>query len=370
MAPGCTTNQGCEQHQPRTYGSFRLRDAGRQQGGLVGPGPYHGRMERPPFRASCVGVVLCAALLLRASAAHAQATPAAPPGRDTSSWTDGIITSVGAGATLGGGLGGTVVGDGALGYQHPVAGISLSGSFNATDRIQGNTGLDARRVNLALQAWLAPGRAATRFEIRSALAMVDYATSRLELANDQSLFQENSFMLRMHVIAGLRHEPSPRQAFGIWLGLGAQAEGYDSGVATRIGGGQFRFTGGLSGSFSSVVTLAARGYYSVLDGTLSLRGSVDAATFQIEHDSYSFQLDRAVTQTLERRRARQNRLDGAAVPGRRCSGVLRLRPGPARGARRVSLQRGRRAGDDDQGPPRWRGPPAHGVLSIWAGCAR
>lgn len=257
-------------------------------------------MLGPRSRVGCIRAGLVLALLVHASTAHAQT---AAQDEKTRSWTDGIIARAAAGATIGG-LGGSLVGRGALGYQWPIAGIKLSGDLGATDRVQGNAALDARRVNLELEAWLAPGHSATRFEIRPALAMVDYATSRLELANDQSLFHENSLMLRMHIIAALRHERE-NEAFGIWLGLGGQAEGYESAVATRSGRGQFGFSGGLSGSFSSVVTLRARGYYSLFHGILSLRGSVYAGTFQIEHDSYSFQLDRAVTQTLQRHRARQ-----------------------------------------------------------------
>lgn len=262
--------------------------------------PYHTRMRGRQSRGGCVRAGFLLALLVRASTAHAE-----PPAQDegTRSWTDGIIARAAGGVTLGG-LGGAIVGHGAVGYQRPVAGLMLSGDFGATDRVEGNAALDARRMNLELEAWLAPGHAATRFELRPALAVVDYATSRLDLANDESLFHESSFMLRMRLIAALRHE-RPNEAFGIWLGLGGQAEGYDSAVATRTGGGSYRFSGGLSGSFSSVVTLDARGYYSLLHGIVSLRGSVDAKTFQIEHDSYSFQLDRVVTQTLQRHRARQ-----------------------------------------------------------------
>ncbi len=257
-------------------------------------------MRGPRFRVGAIRAGPLLVLLLRASTAHAQP---AQQQVGTRSWTDGIIARAAAGATIGG-LGGTLVGRGALGYQWPIAGIRLSGDLGATDRVQGNAALDARRMDLELEGWLAPGHSATRFEIHPALAMVDYATSRLQLANDQSLFHENSLMLRMHILAALRHE-GDNEAFGIWLGLGGQAEGYESAIATRSGRGQFGFSGGLSGSFSGVVTLRARGYYSLFRGIVSLRGSVYAQTFQIEHDSYSFQLDRAVTQTLQRHRAQQ-----------------------------------------------------------------
>lgn len=97
-------------------------------------------------------------------------------------------------------------------------------------------------------------------------------------------------MLRLHAILGLRHQPRDTLALGLWLGLGLQAEGYESARLSESSQGSWRLGGGLSGSFSGVGSLRGRGYWAVVPDTVSVRGMVDTSIFHITHADGTLQL--------------------------------------------------------------------------------
>jgi hypothetical protein len=231
-------------------------------------------------------------------------TPSDPPAR-AGRPGDGLVLDASlAVPTVGvGGVG--LVGDFALGYHGTKAGVVASAGLDDSDRVEGSAAVVGRRFALSLDGWLSPGSSATRVEVRPSFGLVDHSSTRLDVAANQGLFHENSLFLRTQLLIGVRHEPDPDVAIGLWLGGGASLEGYGADSVVRQGGGGFHLGGGLSGTASGVGTLRFRAYVAPWPGAVSLRARVDAMIFAITHDAYFFDLSRQVTTTTDAHRSTQ-----------------------------------------------------------------
>jgi hypothetical protein len=221
----------------------------------------------------------------------APATSSADPlGATTAPRKDGFILDLNGGVprlSLGGV---NVVGDLAVGYQAPLGGVALAVALDAYDHVEGTAASDTRRLKINLDGWLTPGSKTLRLELRPSLAIVDYATKAIDLGADRSIFQENSLMVRIHAILGLRYTPDDDHALGVWLTGGLQGEGYESGKISESSRSGWRLSGGLNASLSGVAALRVKSYWAILPGTISTRFLADASIFHITHADGSLEL--------------------------------------------------------------------------------
>lgn len=118
--------------------------------------------------------------------------------------------------------------DALVGLQLPQGGLIARGGLNAYDLTTATTAEDLTAPQGQLDLWYTSAPAPWRWEARAQLRVAAYDTSRVSLLPGDNILQDaSSLTLRGLLLVGLRAEEGP-DAFGLWLGAGAQREDFSA----------------------------------------------------------------------------------------------------------------------------------------------
>lgn len=142
-------------------------------------------------------------------------------------WAENILADINIGTVSLSDRGYAFAGDLLLGYQTSDFGVDLRGAVYEYDLSKDRRIIQISQRELQLEGWLNLGREELSFEIRGEGKVAFFDSTRISAVPGESLlFDETSYMGRGLGLFGVRAQPSPYFAGGLWLGGGFQYEDY------------------------------------------------------------------------------------------------------------------------------------------------
>ncbi len=142
-------------------------------------------------------------------------------------WAENILADINIGTVSLSDRGYAFAGDLLLGYQTSDFGVDLRGAVYEYDLSKDRRIIQISQRELQLEGWLNLGQEALSFELRGEGKVAFFDSTRISAVPGESLlFDETSYMGRGLGLFGVRSQPSPHFAGGLWLGAGFQYEDY------------------------------------------------------------------------------------------------------------------------------------------------